>query len=181
MRRFLGKCTKVSFRGLGEEEARTWRWAISGINSESELSFQVICKCWAQGLRAQKHLLSVSWNTLWEPQAAIWEVPAPWHHHAMISVSSEPHLPLSLPSGRHATEVILGPLDQPTPQMNLGDLNQSYLGKNCLVEWALPKFLNHKVMRYYKIWNFRMFLHPELCTWTTLQCSSQLLSPIHDI
>ena len=45
------------------------------------------------------------------------EVLACWGHH-IITVSTEHHLPPSLPSGRHAPEVILEPLDQPTHQLN---------------------------------------------------------------
>lgn len=56
MRRFLGEYTKMSFRGLGEEDAGGWRRAINGIHgmelvrmnspfNELKNTVEVMCKC----------------------------------------------------------------------------------------------------------------------------------------
>lgn len=140
---------------------------------------EVKCKSWAQGLRARKHLLSVSWNT---PGAQTSHRRSPSTPTPLCSDHSLNWTPLppSLPSGRKATEGILKPPAQPIHWLNLGDLTQSYLGQDYPAEWALLKCLSHKILRYYKIRSLRMIFYPAVCTWTTLQWSSQL-SSIHEI
>lgn len=140
---------------------------------------EVKCKCRAQGLRARKHLLSIFWNTLGAQTSHRRSSSTPRPLCSDHSLNWTP-LPFSLPSGRKTTEGILKPPAQPTHQLNLGDLNQNYLGQDYPAEWALLKCLSHKILRYYKIGSLGVIFYPAVCTWTTLQWSSQL-SSIHEI
>lgn len=92
------------------------------------------------------------------------------HHHTVITVSAEPSLP-PIPAkwqtcnGRH-----LGALDQPTPQLNTLKSPVSKLLGAEVPSRVLPKFLSHKVMRYYKMGSFKVFFYPAIYTWTRVQC-----------